>query len=320
MVIAAADLSLSCLLDHAGNINVEDVTTELDLVSGHNLSVGQDAHGNKPSLGLRIKLFPVNSDNEVTTGRLSDSELEVDESNVNKNVAESQITPTKLSRDSKPDISSVATNPKKLKTSSHPAVIAQEFSTAENPAQHDATEYLTLPKTEAPVVSKAENEQDSPLKSQYLTPASSLPVSSNVTPVKSPEIKHSKAETKTFANRSEVAKHYKLSVDLSNVLMISKDYDNQDGILAYKVNKYCVFSILPVNYVKFHYLVYLSTIMFLHQCLNVMIDYQMVNIYPFSVLGSSQGSDSHGQFQNFIRTKLIGFEGILLVHFLCRRR
>jgi len=234
VVIAAADLSLSCLLDHAGNINVEDVTTELDLVSGHNLSVGQDAHGNKPSLGLRIKLFPVNSDNEVTTGRLSDSELEVDESNVNKNVPESQITPTKLSRDSKPDISSVATNPKKLKTSSHPAVIAQEFSTAENPAQHDATEYLTLPKTEAPVVSKPENEQDSPLKSQYLTPASSLPVSSNVTPVKSPEIKHSKAETKTFANRSEVAKHYKLSVDLSNVLMISKDYDNQDGILAYK--------------------------------------------------------------------------------------
>ena len=189
-------------------------------------------------------MLSVNNDNEVSTGSLSDSEIDVDQgdvnpvacgqNSVNHNVPDNEIRPTKLSRDSKPDISSVATKPKKLK----PSFVARETGASDNPAEHDATEYLTLPSSEAVV--KSDNEQESPVKSEkYLTPASSLPVSSNITPVKN-ELKHSsKIETQYDVINNKVAKHYKLSVDLANVLMLSKDFDSQDGILAYKVRILC---------------------------------------------------------------------------------
>ena len=81
VVVAAADLHLSCLQEAAtaaaGGREV-NVSRSLDLVSSHNLSVAEDAAGNRPRLEVQLSLAGEEAGDRVTSGRLPDSDMETE--------------------------------------------------------------------------------------------------------------------------------------------------------------------------------------------------------------------------------------------------
>ena len=206
VVIAAGDLPLSCLtLDPAGQL--QQVSTSVQLVSGHNMAVGEDKEGNKPTLRLTLSLAKQVED-EITSGRLSDSDdvdMETDgndgiyktaDDHDGKAVISPPSSPTKVSRKDEVSHSSTGNSPKKLKMT--PQTFSPKVIKNNQPKSLDTTEYLTIP-------SPGKN-------SSTIAPPSNI--SSETTP--------------------SVAKHYKLSIDLVSVNIVKKDFSGQVGVLAYK--------------------------------------------------------------------------------------
>ena len=203
-VIAAADVPLSSLLETAGD--QQKVTSSVQLVSGPNMTVDEDAEGNKPTLRLTLSVDKLVED-EITSGRLSDSDVDM-ETDVNdgvqktvddndaKTVINPSSPPTKISRKDDEDHSSIVKSPKKLKMT--PQTFSPKVIGNNQTKSFDTTEYLTIP---------------SPGKNSSTVPSPS---------------KNSQETTLT------VAKHYKLSVDLVNVNIFKQQFDDQIGVLAYK--------------------------------------------------------------------------------------
>ena len=113
VVLAAAELPLSCLLQSGQLRDSVRRDLELQLVSGTSLTVRQDQEGNKPTLGVSLEL--VAREDAITCGKLSDSEeeMEVETPTNNNSLRQNEITPEKLS----PSKEAAATeiSPKKLK-------------------------------------------------------------------------------------------------------------------------------------------------------------------------------------------------------------
>ena len=200
VVVAAADLPLSCLVEGLTSSLDLGVTVgrQVDLVSGHNLAVGQDSEGNKPVLGVSLTLTSL--EHEVTSGHLSDSddmevEAEADEAKVKMTTLEQSrphSPPTKMSRPEHVDADEVVIcSPKK------PRLSPQVFTPADTPKSsksmlpQDTTDYLQI---------------KTPTKNSL-----SYPENSGVKP-----------------------KHFKLSIDLVSVKLIKEGLNGQDGVLAYK--------------------------------------------------------------------------------------
>ena len=59
-VVAAADLPLQCLVTTGGQ--EMSVYRSVELVSGHNLSFGEDSEGNKPTLRINLSLVKTSYD------------------------------------------------------------------------------------------------------------------------------------------------------------------------------------------------------------------------------------------------------------------
>ena len=152
VVIAAADLPLSCLLDPTDLSLDQGVTVgrQVELVSGHNLAVVHDSDGNKPLLGVRLTLTSREDEAEITSGNLSDSDdMEVEEVT---DGGETKLSTTEPPRPyspptkiSKPDPSepegSVISTPKK------PRLSPQVFTPVKTPKSilpQDTTEYLSI--------------------------------------------------------------------------------------------------------------------------------------------------------------------------------
>ena len=76
VVLAAAELPLSCLLQSGQLRDSVRRDLELQLVSGTSLTVRQDQEGNKPTLGVSLEL--VTREDAITCGKLSDSEEEME--------------------------------------------------------------------------------------------------------------------------------------------------------------------------------------------------------------------------------------------------
>ena len=90
-VLAAAEVELGCVLPDGGQL--EDRMTyqgKVDIVAAHNLSVPQDGEGNQARIGVMVVL--VREEMNLSTGRLSDSEMEADDgvANINNNQDEGQ--------------------------------------------------------------------------------------------------------------------------------------------------------------------------------------------------------------------------------------
>ena len=226
VVIAAADLPLSCL-DGAGNT---EVTCHVSLVSGHNLNIGQDSEGNKPTLELSVRLVPVassDSDNKMTTGRLEDSDMEGERDTValahTGHITTTPLSPpTRLSRDSKPDVSSTVTSPKKQKTTHE-----HEESLKSSIKPNISPQKLELSPEKA-TTRDMKTTSTSPMP-QDVTNDLSLAME---IPTKPPQTLT--CPTKPVIDQPS-ASHYKLSVDLLNVSVLPEKYHDKDGVLAYKV-------------------------------------------------------------------------------------
>ena len=205
VVVAAADLSLSCLLENMTSSLEHGVTVgrQVDLVSGHNLAVGQDSDGNKPMLGVSLTLTSLV--HEITSGQLSDSDdMEVEDVTDEGKIKMTDLEPsrplsppTKISRPDPEDADEMAIcSPKKPRLS--PQVFTPEDTLKSSksilPQEQDTTDYLTI--------------------------------KTNKTPTKT--------SLNFTANSGVKPKHFKLSIDLVSVKLIKEDLNGQDGVLAYK--------------------------------------------------------------------------------------
>ena len=198
VVIAAADLPLSCLVETMNSSLDLSVTAgrQVELVSGHNLAVGQDSEGNKPMLGVSLTLTSL--EHEVTSGQLSDSDdMDIEEVTgggktklTTMELTKPHSPPTKMSRPDAVD-EVVIHSPKK------PRLSPQVFTSADTPkstkciSPQDTTDYLTIK-----------------------------------TPIKT---------TSNISGNADIKpKHFKLSIDLVSVKVMKGDLHGQDGVLAYK--------------------------------------------------------------------------------------
>ena len=199
VVVAAADLNLSCLTESINSSLDLGVTVsrQVDLVSGHNLAVGQDSEGNKPVLGVSLTLTSL--EYEVTSGQLSDSDDMEVEAGTHEKIKMTSLEqsrphspPTKMSKPDPVDADElVICSPKK------PRLSPQVFTPADTPKSsksllpQDTTDYLKIK-----------------------TPTKITPTVSE--------------------NLGGKPKHFKLSIDLVTIKLIKEDLNGQDGVLAYK--------------------------------------------------------------------------------------
>ena len=201
VVVAAAELGLSCLTEAIAIDSSLDlgatVSSQVELVSGHNLAVGQDSEGNKPVLGVSLTLTSL--EYEVTSGQLSDSDDMEVEAGTDEKIKMTSLEqsrphspPTKMSKPDPVDADDmVVCSPKK------PRLSPQVFTPADTPKSsksilpQDTTDYLKIK-----------------------TPTKTTPTVSE--------------------NLAGKPKHFKLSIDLVSVKLIKEDLNGQDGVLAYK--------------------------------------------------------------------------------------
>ena len=200
VVVAAAEIPLSSLLKSGHLQDSVRRDLELHLMSGHSLTVRQDKEGNRPSLGVSLEL--VTRDDVITSGKLSDSEedMEMEDQGTpanNNSLQQKELSPSKLSPSKEAAAREIS--PKKLKLS------------------------------------------DSPLRPEKISYISPSPVVSSVSPglIVTPQAVDTTDYLELELHRKtrppeDSAKHYDLSVDLHSILIQEAGFSAEDAVLVYK--------------------------------------------------------------------------------------